>query len=58
MEKTQEFYDNLLTEEIRITQKREVSVKAPKGLYLRADEGTGVRLYSMIETFRVLGTSD
>lgn len=64
VEKTQEFYDNLLTEEIRITQKQEVSVEdaagemreellehytnvsdimvseLPKGLYLRADEGT------------------
>lgn len=64
VETTQEFYDNLLTGEIRITQKPEVSVEdaagemreellehyadvsdimvseLPKGLYLRADEGT------------------
>lgn len=64
VEKTQEFYDNLPTEEIRITQTQEISVEdaagemreellehytdvsdimvseLPKGLYLRADEGT------------------
>ena len=62
--KTQEFYDNFPMDEIRITQKQEVSVEGaaeemkeellehyanvsdimgselPKGLYLRADEGT------------------
>lgn len=116
VEKTQEFYDNLLTEEIRITQIQEISVEdaagemreelselyadvsdimvseLPKGLYIRADEGTawdcevkevyfvdnglggvfvitasyivdategvGVRFHSMIETFRVLQSSD
>lgn len=116
VEKTQEFYDNLPTEEIWITQTREISVEdaagemreellehyadvsdimvseLPKGLYLRADEGTawdcevkevyfvdngmggvfvitasyivdategaGVRFHSMIETFRVLESSD
>lgn len=116
VEKTQEFYDNFHTGEIRITQKQDVSVEdaagemreelsehyadvsdimvseLPKGLYLRADEGTtwdcevkevyfvdnglggvfvitasyimeategtGVRFHSMIETFRVLQTSD
>lgn len=31
VEKTQEFYDNLLTEEIRITQKQEVSVEDAAG---------------------------
>ena len=64
VEKTQEFYDNLLTGEIRITQIQEISVEnaagemweelselyadvsdimvseLPKGLYIRADEGT------------------
>ncbi|MBD5516523.1 MAG: hypothetical protein HDR06_18285 [Lachnospiraceae bacterium] len=116
VEKTQEFYDNFSIDEIRITQKQEVSVEdaaremreelseryadvsditvseLPKGLYLRADEGTardseikevyfvdnglggvfmitasyileaeegtGVRYHSMIETFRVLLPSD
>lgn len=116
VEKTQEFYDNFHTGEIRITQRQEVSVEdaagemreelsehyddvsdimvseLPKGLYLRADEGTawdcevkevyfldnglggvfvitasyivdategtGVRFHSMIETFRVLQSSD
>ena len=116
VEKTQEFYDNLPTEEIRITQIQEISVEdaagemreelselyadvsdimvseLPKGLYIRADEGTawdcevkevyfvdnglggvfvitasyivdategvGVRFHSMIETFRVLQSSD
>lgn len=116
VEKTQEFYDNLLTGEIRITQIQEISVEdaagemreelselyadvsdimvseLPKGLYIRADEGTawdcevkevyfvdnglggvfvitasyivdategvGVRFHSMIETFRVLQSSD
>lgn len=115
MEERQEFYDNLPTGEIRITQKQEVSVEdaagemkeellehytdvsdimvceLPKGLYLRADEGTawdcevkeiyfvdnglggvfvitasymveaaegtGVRLHSMIETFKILASS-
>lgn len=116
VEKTQEFYDNFPIDEIRITQKQEVSVEdavremrkelsehyadvsditvseLPKGLYLRAEEGTawdseikevyfvdngiggvfvitasyileaeegtGARYHSMIETFRVLLPSD
>lgn len=32
--------------------------ESPKGLYLRAAEGTGARFHSMIETFRVLELSD
>ncbi|MCM1088428.1 MAG: hypothetical protein NC419_09740 [Muribaculaceae bacterium] len=116
VEKTQEFYDNFPTGEIRVMQTQEISVEnaagemkeeliehyadvsdvmvseLPKGLYLRADEGvesdcevkevyfvdnglggvfiitasyiveategTGSRFHSMIETFRVLESSD
>lgn len=81
VEEGQAFYDKFPTGEIRITQKREVSVEdaagemreelseqyadvsdimvseLPNGLYLRADEGTGVRFHSMIDTFRVLEPS-
>jgi len=116
VEKKQEFYDNFPIDEIRITQKQEISEEdaaremreelsehyadvsditvseLPKGLYFRAEEGTawdseikevyfvdnglggvfvitasyileaeegtGVRYRSMIETFRVLRPSD
>lgn len=116
VEERQAFYDNFPTEEIRITQRQEVSVEdaaaqmkeelsehyvevsditvseCPKGLYLRADEGTawdcevrevylidnglegvfiitasyimeategtGARFHSMIETFKVMESSD